>query len=115
MDACRLDLTHDLRIQIGVFCVGLFLACMFCHGELVRPNPRCVSHAVLPHDLARRHIGAALVGIVAPLVLPAGFELAGALAFCALLLLWQARREPLVYSVLNVAALWWRSAAACGE
>ena len=42
-------------------------------------------------------IGAALVGIVAPLVLPADFELAGALAFCALLLLWQARREPLVY------------------
>ena len=26
-------------IQVGVFCVGLFLACMFCHGELVRLKP----------------------------------------------------------------------------
>ena len=100
------DLTHDLPIQIGVFCVGLFLACMFCHGELVRlkPAPAFLTRFYLMISLGGA-IGAALVGIVAPLVLPADFELAGALVFCALLLLWQARREPLVYSVLNIAAL----------
>ena len=100
------DLTHDLQIQIGVFCLGLFLACMFCHGELVRikPAPAFLTRFYLMISLGGA-IGAALVGIVAPLVLPADFELAGALVFCALLLLWQARREPLVYSALNIAAL----------
>ena len=29
------QLTHELAIQVDVFCVGFFLACMFCHGELV--------------------------------------------------------------------------------
>ncbi len=32
-------LAHKLELQIGVFCVGLFLACMFCHGELARLKP----------------------------------------------------------------------------
>ena len=49
------ELTHELEIQIGVFCVGLFLACMFCHGELVRLQARAaLPHALLPDDLARR-------------------------------------------------------------
>jgi len=100
------DLTHNLPINIGVFCVGLFLACMFCHGELVRqkPAPAYLTRFYLMISFGGA-IGAALVGIVAPLVLPADFELAGALVFCSLLLLWQARREPLVYGVLNIASL----------
>ena len=34
--------THELALQFGVFCAGLFGACMFCHGELARlkPSPR---------------------------------------------------------------------------
>src|SRR5207302_2217662 len=32
-------LTHELELQLGVFLVGLFLACMFCHGELARLKP----------------------------------------------------------------------------
>ena len=100
------NLTHDLPINIGVFCVGLFIACMFCHGELVRlkPAPAYLTRFYLMVSFGGA-VGAALVGIVAPLVLPADFELSGALVFCALLLLWQARRELLVFSVLNVAAL----------
>ena len=47
--------THELEIQIGVFCAGLFLACMFCHGELVRLKPApALPDALLPDDLARR-------------------------------------------------------------
>ncbi len=100
------SLAHELPIQIGVFCVGLFLACMFCHGELVRLKPA-------PHYLTRFYLmvslggalGAAAVGIVAPFVLPADFELGGALVLCALLLLWQVRREPAVYGVLALTAL----------
>jgi hypothetical protein len=86
-------LTHDLEIQIGVFCVGLFLACMFCHGELVRlkPAPKYLTRFYLMVSLGGA-IGSTLVGIVAPLLLPADFELAAGLVIAALLLLWQSRR-----------------------
>ena len=75
-----------------------------------------VSHALLPHGVARRRASAsALVGILAPLVLPADFELNGVLVLCALLLLWQARREPKVYPALaTLAARVRRSAARSG-
>ncbi len=100
------SLTHELEIQIGVFCVGLFLACMFCHGELVRlkPAPRFLTRFYLMVSLGGA-LGAVVVGILAPLLLPADFELGGALVFCALLLLWQVRREPPVYGVLGLVAL----------
>jgi hypothetical protein len=100
------SLTHELAIQVGVFCVGLFLACMFCHGELVRlkPPPRWLTRFYLMISLGGA-MGAVLVGIVAPLVLPAYFELGGGLALCALLLLWQVRRDYPVFGVLGLAAL----------
>jgi len=99
-------LTHDLALQIGVFCGGLFLACMFCHGELFRlkPAPRHLTRFYLMVSLGGA-LGSALVGVVAPLVLPAYFELAGGLVLAALLLLWQVRREHAVYGVLAVAAV----------
>jgi hypothetical protein len=99
-------LTHELEIQVGVFCIGLFLACMFCHGELVRlkPSPRWLTRFYLMISLGGA-AGAVLVGILAPLVLPAYFELGGGLAVCALLLLWQVRRDYPVFGVLGLAAL----------
>jgi len=100
------SLTHELAIQVGVFCVGLFLACMFCHGELVRlkPAPAHLTRFYLMISLGGA-LGSALVAIVAPLVLPADFELPVALAVCALLLLWQVRREAMVYGVLALTSL----------
>ena len=98
-------LTHDLGIQIGVFCGGLFLACMFCHGELVRlkPAPKYLTRFYLMISLGGA-IGSALVGIVAPLVLPAYFELAGGLVVASLLLIWQVRRAHVVFSALAVVS-----------
>jgi SAM-dependent methyltransferase len=100
------SLTHELAIQIGVFCIGLFLACMFCHGELVRlkPAPRYLTRFYLMISLGGA-IGSIVVGVLAPLVLPAYFELGAGIVLCALLLLWQVRRDPLVFAVLGVAAL----------
>ena len=94
-------LTHELGIQIGVFLGGLFLACMFCHGELVRlkPAPRWLTRFYLMISVGGA-AGAVLVGMIAPLVLPAYFELGGGLVLTALLLLWQVRRDPPVYGVL---------------
>ena len=99
-------LTHELALQIGVFCGGLFVACMFCHGELVRlkPAPRYLTRFYLMISLGGA-LGSALVGIVAPLVLPAYFELAGGLVAVALLLLWQVRRGHLVFGALAAAAV----------
>jgi SAM-dependent methyltransferase len=98
--------THELEIQIGVFCAGLFLACMFCHGELVRlkPAPAYLTRFYLMISLGGA-LGSALIGIVAPLVLPAYFELAGGLVIAALFLLWQVRRQPIVFGVLAVVAV----------
>ena len=100
------DLTHELQMQVGVFCGGLFLGCMFCHGELVRlkPAPRYLTRFYLMIALGGA-VGSVLVGIVAPLVLPAYFELAGGLVLCALLLLWQVRRSPMIYPALAIMAV----------
>jgi hypothetical protein len=99
-------LTHELAIQLGVFCAGLFIACMFCHGELARlkPAPRYLTRFYLMISLGGA-VGSALVGVVAPLVLPAYFELAFGLALCAILLLWQARRDAPAFRALAVAAI----------
>jgi hypothetical protein len=100
------SVTHDLTIQLTVFGIGLFVACMFCHGELVRlkPAPKYLTRFYLMVSLGGA-IGSALVGIAAPLVLPADFELNGVLVLCALLLFWQARRDPIVYPALATVAI----------
>jgi len=99
-------LTYELSVQIGLFCIGLFVGCMFCHGELARSKPA-------PAYLTRFYLmvasggaaGSALIGIVAPLVLPAYFELAGSLVLIAVLLLWQVRREHAGLRTLAAAAM----------
>src|SRR5438552_15042205 len=100
------ELAHPLQLQIGVFCAGLFVACMFCHGELARlkPAPRYLTRFYLMIALGGA-IGSALVGLVAPLVLPAYFELALGLVVCAALLLFQAGRVHPVFALLSVASL----------
>jgi len=100
------NLTHKLELQIGVFCVGLFLACMFCHGELARlkPAPRYLTRFYLMVS-AGGAAGSALVGLVAPLVLPAYFELALGLAGCAALLAFQVRRRHPVFVALAIVAV----------
>jgi SAM-dependent methyltransferase len=100
------DLTQRLWLQIGVFCAGLFLACMFCHGELARlkPAPRYLTRFYLMVSLGGA-IGSALVGLVAPLVLPAYFELSFGLVICAALLVFQTRRSHKVFPALGAAAL----------
>jgi SAM-dependent methyltransferase len=100
------DLAHQLAAQIAIFCIGLFVACMFCHGELARlkPAPAHLTRFYLMVSLGGAG-GSALVGIVAPLLLPGYFELGAGLVLCAALLLWQVRREPIGFPALAAAAL----------
>jgi hypothetical protein len=100
------SLIHRLELQLGVFCGGLFLACMFCHGELARlkPAPRHLTRFYLMVSLGGA-LGSALVGLLAPIVLPAYFELGFGLAACAALLVFQLRRQHLVFVTLAAGAL----------
>ncbi|HUQ74628.1 MAG TPA: fused MFS/spermidine synthase [Burkholderiales bacterium] len=74
----------DLRIAAPLYLVGLFFACMFCHGELARskPDPAHLTRFYLMISLGGA-LGAVLVAIVAPLTLPGYFELGIALTLLA--------------------------------
>ncbi len=73
---------------IPVFSAGLFICCMFFHGELVKrkPAPRFLTSFYLMLSLGGA-VGGLLVGLVAPKVLTGYFELPIALIACALLML----------------------------
>ena len=83
------SLHFELYWQIGVFCAGLFIACMFCHGELAdrKPAPKHLTTFYLMVAIGGA-LGSLLVGIAAPLLLPAYFELEISLVLLALLGTW---------------------------
>ncbi len=74
----------DLMSAASVFFGGLFVACMFCHGELasMKPDPRWLTRFYLMLSLGGA-LGAVLIAIVAPLVLPGYFEVNIALVLLA--------------------------------
>ncbi len=87
------DLHFMLYWQIGLFSAGLFVACMFCHGELaaLKPHPSHLTTFYLMVSIGGA-LGALLVGIIAPLTLPAYYELEisiVALAGMATFLMWR--------------------------
>ncbi|HEV3008944.1 MAG TPA: fused MFS/spermidine synthase, partial [Burkholderiales bacterium] len=79
----------DLRLAAPLYLVGLFAACMVCHGELARikPDPAHLTRFYLMISVGGA-LGAVLVAIVAPLVLAGYFELGIALiALAAVIIL----------------------------
>ena len=80
------ELHFKLHFQIALFSTGLFVACMFCHGELVarKPHPKFLTTFYLMISVGGA-LGAVLVGIVAPLTLPAYYELEISLVLLAML------------------------------
>jgi spermidine synthase len=85
----------DLRLAAGTYFAGLFVACMFCHGELARlkPDPRYLTRFYLMLSLGGA-VGAVLIAIVAPLTLRGYFELNITLVALAVLLLTRLRGWP---------------------
>ena len=80
----------DLKLVIPMYLAGLFVCCMFCHGELtlLKPAPKYLTTYYLMISLGGA-IGGLLVGMVAPYVLTGYFELAIGLIACSLLLLFR--------------------------
>ena len=82
----------DLKYAIPTYLAGLFLVCMFCHGEVARQRPAAqhLTGFYLMISLGGV-LGGLMVAVVAPLVLSGYFELGVGLAACAVLVL--ARRS----------------------
>jgi spermidine synthase len=78
----------NLKLAAPLYFAGLFVACMFCHGELARlkPDPRYLTRFYLMLS-AGGALGAVLIAIVAPLTLPGYLELNITLVLLALILL----------------------------
>ena len=85
--------TESLQISVPFFCIGLFVCCLFCHGELAlrRPAARYLTSYYLIVALGGA-LGAVFVGLVAPRVFRAIYEFPLAVVLTAMLgvaLLWR--------------------------
>jgi hypothetical protein len=84
-----------LGLLVGLYCVGLFVCCMFCHGELVRlkPHPAHLTSFYLLISLGSA-LGAFFAALLAPRVFAGHFEMQIALGFCGVLVPIVYRRDP---------------------
>jgi len=75
-------------VMVPLFALGLYTCCMVCHGELARlkPDPRYLTHFYLMIS-AGGATGGLLVGLVAPHVFKALYEMQLGLMVCALVVL----------------------------
>jgi hypothetical protein len=66
----------DVSLAIPLYSLGVFLACMFCHGELAqrKPAPRYLTQFYLMLSLGGA-LGGLFVGLVAPRLFPTYYEL----------------------------------------
>jgi SAM-dependent methyltransferase len=75
------DYHYDLPLQLGVFLPGLFLGCLFCHGELYRSRPAPAQLTAFYLTIsAGGALGGLAVAVVAPLVFSGYYELGIGLA-----------------------------------
>jgi SAM-dependent methyltransferase len=105
-------LQFELLWHVLVFTAGIYFVCMFCHGELarLRPAPRHLTLFYLVVSLGGV-IGGALVGIAAPVLLPAYLELEIALVVVAVLAVAVNRGRPLPIMAMLVAVVGFTVAA----
>jgi len=103
------DYQFDLGVQLAVFLPGLFIGCLFCHGELyrMRPAPSRLTGFYLAVS-AGGALGGALVAVLAPLVFTGYYELGiglVALALLAVLRFWRLNRFARYASLAVLAGI----------
>ena len=103
------DIGIDVDIAIPLYSAGLFVFCMFLHGELarLRPSTRHLTRFYLMVSLGGA-LGGIVVGLIAPRIFPAYYELGIGFAITAVLAAVMFRRSR--PAMLIAIAL----AAACG-
>ena len=95
----------NIRASIALYCSGLFVACMFCHGELaaMRPAPKYLTRFYLMISIGGA-AGGLFVGLVAPRIFDTFLELPLALVACGLIaayLSWRSTRAQAGFSRKN--------------
>ena len=100
------SVTESIQVSVPLFSLGLFICCLFCHGELAarRPAARHLTSFYLMVSLGGA-LGATFVGLLAPHIFSAIYELPLALiltAFLAAVVLWS---EGWMMRVLWVGAV----------
>ena len=87
--------TMHIYVALPLFCILLFVACMFCHGELaaLRPGTQYITQFFLCLSIGGA-AGGLMVGLLAPLVFNSFIELPLALILCGLLAAYVVWRTP---------------------
>lgn len=95
----NIDVVEAIQITIPVFLAGLFLCCMFCHGELHQLRPPTANLTGFYVMIAAGGAaGAIFIGLVAPQIFAGIYELPVTLIFTgvvALVLTWGSGRWPM--------------------
>jgi hypothetical protein len=96
----------NLTRLVSIFGLGLFITCMFCHGELsrLRPDPRHLTTYYLMIAMGGA-VGGLLVAFGAPYLLPGYFEIQIGLTACGLLLFWRTRALGWWATVVSIAVI----------
>ena len=98
------DVTLDIKTAVPLYLTGLFLFCMFFHGELakMRPAPRHLTQFYLMISLGGA-LGGMFVGLVAPRIFPTYYELGLGFVVTAILAAVTLRRQPFFVWIIPIA------------
>lgn len=98
--------TEFVQVSVPVFCVALFLCCLFCHGELARRRPVAsqLTSFYLIVSLGGA-LGAIFVGLLAPHIFRAIYELPLALIVTAVVAI------PALWTEGRLARVFWAVAS----
>ena len=102
--ALQTDDRLSVKIAIPLYLVGLFLSCMFFHGELakLRPAPRYLTQFYLMVSLGGA-LGGIFVGLIAPRVFSSYSELGLGFVVTALLAAYTLREMPVQVWMTSIA------------
>lgn len=89
------EVSTGIAVLVPLFCGGLFVCCLLCHGELARlkPHTRHLTQFYLMVSVGGA-LGGLFVGLLAPSLFRGSYELPIALAACAVVALLALYREP---------------------
>jgi len=97
----------DLKVAVPLYSLCLFVLCMLLHGELsrLRPHTRYLTRFYLMLSVGGA-LGGTLVGLVAPRILPAYYELGIGFVITALLATVMYRHSRIVMLLALLLSVW---------